>query len=206
MPCPTGSGEPLAAPPQADADTDPAARARRSAPPGAAARPATARLFLALWPDAAVRAALGAQQSLWHWPEGAAPEAAQRLHLTLHFIGAVALDRLPALRAGLAVAMPPVALEWGRAELWRHGLAVLEPLAVPPALRSLHADLARALQALTLPVESRAFRPHVTLARRAHGAVPPPPAPPWRWDARGYVLVRSHGGAQGGYEVLERWP
>jgi len=69
----------------------------------------------------------------------------------------------------------------------------------------LHAALRRELVVLDLPVEARPCRAHVTLARRARGAKPPPQGPALRWriDA-GFVLVRAlPGGA--GYEVLERF-
>jgi len=54
-------------------------------------------------------------------------------------------------------------------------------------------------------VDERPYRPHVTLARRARGAPPPPTGADLRWRvAGGYVLARSlPGGA--GYEILHRF-
>jgi RNA 2',3'-cyclic 3'-phosphodiesterase len=161
-----------------------------------------ARLFLALWPDTAVRTGLVALQSRWAWPAGAAVTPAERLHVTLHFIGAVARERLPELEAGLAVPCPPFELSFGAPALWPHGLAVLLPAAPPPALPALHERLAGALQALALPVEARAFKPHVTFARRAGGATRPPAAPALRWPVAGYALVES----ERGYRVLKHYP
>jgi 2'-5' RNA ligase len=58
----------------------------------------------------------------------------------------------------------------------------------------LHAELAQALRTLDLPVERRGFRPHVTLARHAAGASPPPDPMPVQWTLRDPVLVQSAGG------------
>lgn len=160
------------------------------------------RLFLALWPPPPAVAQLQALQQAWGWPAGAAPVPAQRLHLTLQFLGAVPPARLPALEAALPPAGEPCRLEAAQPRCWPGGLAVLE-LAAPPRLQALHAALARALQALELPVDARPWRPHVTLARRVAPCTPPAPAglPPWdAWAVDGgYALVAS--GAQG-YRTL----
>lgn len=167
----------------------------------------TARLFLALWPPTEVRLSLETLRRGWSWPPRAAPVRGDRLHLTLHFLGNVPVERLDAFAHALDVPAEPLALDLAGAtpRLWPGGLAVLE-FAPPPALLRLHAALADALAGLGWPVESRRYRPHVTLARRAAGARPPPegaPAPAW-WQAdRGYVLVRSSPAR--GYEVLRSY-
>ncbi|MES2153412.1 MAG: 2'-5' RNA ligase family protein [Pseudomonadota bacterium] len=56
-----------------------------------------ARLFLALWPGAAVRAQLGERRDDWRWPRAASPVADGRLHLTLHFLGEVERARVAPL-------------------------------------------------------------------------------------------------------------
>lgn len=162
----------------------------------------TARLFLALWPDAASLRALAAWQAGWVWPQGAAVVAPSQLHLTLHFIGATPEARVPDLVRGLALPMRPFELTLDRAEVWPRGLAVLRPATPPPPLQDLHAQLREALQRMALPVQDRAFRPHVTLARKAAGAVPPIEPPALRWRVCGYVLVQS----RGGYHGLAHYP
>lgn len=161
-----------------------------------------ARLFVALWPDAAALRALAAWQARWAWPRGAAVVAPAQLHLTLHFIGAVPTGRLTELALGLARPMHPFELDLDRTELWPQGLAVLRPDAVPAALTALHTELQAALQQLALPVQARAFRPHVTLARRATGALPPSEPATLQWSVRGYALVQS----RSGYQTLAHYP
>ena len=63
----------------------------------------------------------------------------------------------------------------------------------------LHGRLTQALVALGLTPETRAYRPHVTMARRAGGAALPPAGPVIEWDVKGYALVESRNGT---YTVL----
>ena len=165
----------------------------------------SARLFLALWPTPAVRAGLLAWRDVFEWPEGASPVAADELHLTLHFIGAVPRAALDELLPMFAVPMPAFELRFGRPELWHGGLAVLRPHAVPDALLQLHAALRGVLEGAALRTETRPFRPHVTLARRAHGARVGAPAPPVRWRVHGHALVESRPGPAGRYGVVQRY-
>ena len=163
--------------------------------------PGSARLFIALWPDDPVRRALGA----WVVPgpgAGTKPVARERLHLTLHFMASVPNDRLPALRAALQLPFQPFELHFSRCECWPGGLLVAPPDESPPALAGLHADLGDRLRRLGVPVETRRYRPHITLARRFAGP-PPGPAPvPLCWDVGSYALVLSRAHQGGGYEVL----
>jgi RNA 2',3'-cyclic 3'-phosphodiesterase len=162
------------------------------------------RLFTALWPPDPVRAAIANWQARWEWPRAAAPVRPERLHITLHFLGEVPVARFADLARALRVPFEPFELALGTGEVWPSGVAVLQPHAVPPALARLHAALGARLAMHAWPLDARPYRPHVTLARRAHGARPPPEGPGLRWPAGdGYVLVRSlPGGA--GYEVIER--
>ena len=165
-----------------------------------------ARLFLTLWPDDAVRAALAAQRDRWQWPRGATPVASARLHLTLHFIGDVARERIAPLCAALAAPFRPFELTLGVPRLWPHGIAVLEPLTLAPALVTLQRDLGAALTAAGLAPEARPFRPHVTLARRAAGAMCPADGPLLQWRVGHYALMESTPGPTGGYTLLTAWP
>jgi 2'-5' RNA ligase len=95
-------------------------------------------------------------------------------------------------------------LEFGCAALWAQGIAVLEPLMVPPGLLALHAALARTLQSIGVRTDERPFRPHVTLARHAQGASLPAEGARWSWPVDGYALVHSVRETPVRYEVLQR--
>jgi len=159
------------------------------------------RLFTALWPDAAVRARLAAESDAWRWPPRARRVAAAKMHLTLHFIGAFARDRVDALAAALATVEPAPgsALRATRREVWRGGIAVLL-FAEDAALRALHAALGAVVAGFGVALDPRPFSPHVTFARGARGAAPPLLPPELAWQARGFALVESAAG--GDYRVL----
>ncbi|WP_313951505.1 RNA 2',3'-cyclic phosphodiesterase [Accumulibacter sp.] len=162
-------------------------------------------MFLALWPAPDERAQLVHYQQQWTWPRESSPITADRLHLTLHFLGTVARERVAELAARLQVPTTVCELCLTRAEIWPRGLAVLRTSEPPAALIELHVRLAEALRALDLSVETRRFRPHVTLARRAAGASPPAEPPRLHWRIGSYCLVESVPGAGGGYHVVRHY-
>ena len=163
------------------------------------------RLFIALWPPDDVRAAIAQWQSQWQWPERASLVPPEQLHITLHFIGEVAPQRV----ADLKYVLQPVParsfdLHFVRGDVWQHGVAVMRPDHLPTPLRGLQARIGLALARLGLPVDARPWRPHVTLARRATGAKVPPP-PNLFWAAQGgFALVQTLPGGRG-YDILERF-
>jgi 2'-5' RNA ligase len=160
------------------------------------------RLFVGLWPDADTRDALQASAGTWSWPAGARCTPPERLHLTVHFLGAVPADRLAALREALRVPWSGCVLEFDRAMVWPGGIAVLEASRVPAALADLHGALAARLPGLGLPVDPRPWRPHVTLARKAAGAHPPAQHAALRWPAGPQVLLVQSLPGGGGYVPL----
>ncbi len=166
----------------------------------------TSRLFIALFPDAAARDEIAAWRDAWTWPRAATPVKTGRLHVTLHFLGDVKQERIAALAAALRVPFTPFTLRFDHAALWPHGIAVLEPAALPNALLALHASLGATVRDLGLPVDDRPFRPHVTLARRANGAVPPVAAGQIVWPVARYALMSSTLGADGAYTLLGTAP
>lgn len=165
----------------------------------------TARVFIALWPDADVREQLRAWRDGCAWPKSASPVRTEQLHATLHFLGSVPRDRLPELAAGLEVPFAPFELRLNHAEVWHGGVAVLAPDVVPEPLLALHGALGEALERLALQLEARPYRPHVTLARRAGREPGPIQGPPIRWQIDGYALIESKSGDGSGYSVLRSY-
>lgn len=165
----------------------------------------TARLFLALWPSPRIQAALLDYQKPWYWNSGASLVRPENLHLTLHFMGNVPRGRLTLLIKGLAVPFAPFTLAFGQSDLWLSGMAVLEPQTRPADFRQLHDTLGETLQRLELPVESREFRPHITLARRAGDALPTAYKLELHWPVHHYALVESVAGPTGQYRLLQRY-
>ncbi len=161
-----------------------------------------ARLFLALLPGPAQQPALAAHRDQWLWHGDEAVYATADWHITLHFLGPVPRSRLAELVQALHLPMAPCVLEFGTAQIWRKDLAVLCPLSVPDALLQLHLDLGMKLQDLGLPVESRTYRPHVTLARHAGNAIAPAQPASFSWPVTAYALMESTGDTLRRYRVL----
>lgn len=161
----------------------------------------TGRLFVALWPDAAAREGLVAWQRAVAWPERARPTPPRDLHLTLVFVGSLAGDRLGEVVEACAVEPGDAALQLDRFEVWRGGIAVLVPSAVPAALLDWQARIAAALRERGLPFDERPWRPHVTLARRGQGATLAAAPAPVHWHAKDHALAVRDGPH---YRVLAR--
>jgi 2'-5' RNA ligase len=164
--------------------------------------PRAFRLFLALWPDDAVRHAIGEHARAWSLPSDCVRYGPLDWHVTLHFLGSVPTERVPEIAAGVDVPLEPFELALDQPLMWPRGLAVVIASQVPPALKVLHDRLGHALRDMEQAVELRPYRPHLTLARRADGAVRPRAAAPVVWPVRSFALVVSTGRTDHRYEVL----
>jgi 2'-5' RNA ligase len=143
------------------------------------------RLFIAVDPDAALGRAIGtlmdrAQAALMkRGSVQASWAAADRVHLTLHFLGETDESRVPALVDAVArpIDVPPFDLEFGGLGVFpSHGRPRVLWLGVrrgQEALGRVQQEIGRRLTALKFPIDARPFAPHVTLARFRE----PSPAP-----------------------------
>ena len=178
-------------------------------PAPAATKPARLRVFFALWPGAATAAALHARARALHAECGGRVMRRDTIHLTLAFLGDVAVPRLAALEAvAQSVRGERFVLELDRVGSWR-GNRILWAGSVkgPAALPAMAEALAAGLREAGFELEARAFNPHVTLVRNA--ARPPRVVEmaPLRWPVASFVLVASEREAGGAhYRVLGRWP
>ncbi len=168
-----------------------------------------ARLFFALWPDPATRAALAVATRYAHTLYGGRATRADTLHLTLRFLGDVAPARIAPLCAGAAgIRAMAFTLTLDHIDCWRHNhIACLGVSEVPAPLSGLVAALEALAVAAGLCAETRPFRPHVTLVRRATCGQENPAPQNLLWTARDFVLVRSSLRAEGArYQQIGRWP
>ncbi|MDQ0917157.1 RNA 2',3'-cyclic phosphodiesterase [Paenibacillus sp. V4I5] len=148
----------------------------------------------------------------------------QDVHVTLSFLGDASAETAEALAADLrqlAAAALPLTLH-------AEGLGVFGPPAAPSilwaglagdldALAALQREVAGVCARHGFPAEARAYRPHLTLARRYRTAAGPfkrsalaaagAPAGGWpAWRVEDIVLYRSHLGRQPAYEPLNVLP
>lgn len=176
---------------------------RRNDMKNLSADPHFPRLFYALWPDAATRTALAA----WQASLGGKPTRADKLHLTLAFLGQRPAGELPALLALLdTLPARAMALEFDHVGHFPRLAIAWAGLRQPsPALLALRTACMGTLAAQSLAprFEHDRFTPHVTLARQA------PPLPqaqayaPVLWQASELVLVESLK-SSGDYRILAR--
>ena len=176
------------------------------------------RLFVALRPPPPIRAALSAAMDgilRARWQDD------EQIHLTLRYIGEV--DRHVAEEVVLALghvhsAPIDVALA-GVGGFDKKGRIDALWAGVTPhdALAALHRKIDHALIRVGLAPESRAYLPHVTLARMSRNAGFGPEIDLWLAAHAGLTsptfrlehltLFESHlGGEAARYEVVERWP
>lgn len=172
------------------------------------------RLFAALRPPEPVRDALiDTMEAL----DNARWQADEQLHLTLRFIGEVDNRRAEDVATALSrVRTVPFPVELsGVGHFARRGMptAIWARVAPTPELAALQRQVEHACRAAGLPPETRAFVPHVTIARLDRSAAP---IGGWiarhntlraRWLVRGFALYESRiGHAGAAYVEIERFP
>jgi 2'-5' RNA ligase len=171
------------------------------------------RLFFALWPDDVVRQRISALTREAVAESRGRPTSIANLHVTVIFLGEVAEERLPSVRAaGAGTQAEPFDLEFDAIEVWkRSGVLSLTARETPPALLDLVEQLRFRLLEAQFNLRPEDYRPHVTLARRVLRRNLRRAIPAIRWHVRDFALVESRPKlderADGSsYTVLERWP
>lgn len=155
------------------------------------------RLFFAVWPDDQQRQRIHQLTRKVVKHSGGKPIIEDNLHLTLAFLGDVEVaDSARTAAAGVVQTEFEFSLDrYGyfapARSLW------LGPAALPQALMDLQAQLWDRLTAAGFRRDSKPFRPHVTLARKA-------PAPrairspqPLAWQVREFALIQSETAPEG---------
>ena len=177
-------------------------------PDGASQTPDRIRAFFALVPEDSVRLQfLALARDVARRSRGRAISG-EHVHLTLAFLGDVSTESVGRLRA-IGDAMPQVgaALAFDTLGAWRaSGVAWVAPSVLPAALATLHGQLHGALTEAAFPLESRPFRPHVTLARRCVQPHPRQQSTPIHWSVRKMCLIGSELRAEGPvHTTLAEW-
>jgi 2'-5' RNA ligase len=175
-------------------------------------RPATARVFFALWPPAEVADRLAAMADDAAHRFGGRATRRETIHLTLAFLGDVPESRLAEL-AEVAAGVQGAAFELSLDHLgyWQHNHLLWAGGKKPAALNALHGALSKALVGNGFKVdgEGRNFVPHVTLVRK----LPPAcqlaaeqemPLPALAWPCQRFFLVRSRLSSSGSEYLILR--
>jgi 2'-5' RNA ligase len=160
------------------------------------------RLFFAAWPPEQTAAAL----ARWAGPLEGRPTPAEKIHLTLAFLGDAQPER--AVAAARRVQGRAHALPIEVAEYWRHNQIVWAgPRETPAALAALVERLHFELYRAEFILERRPFAAHVTLVRKASRPKALAPLPAVEWPVDEMVLVGSSVSSKGStYAIVERFP
>lgn len=166
------------------------------------------RLFFALWPDDAVRAALAEWATTLHRACGGRPTRPGNLHMTLAFLGDTELARCTELKRVAGGVMPRrFELRVDQPGYWKHNrIAWAGASENPPELAGMVGALREALTEASFRFDAKPFVAHVTLLRKATPPAEMPLLPPIVWRGNGFALVRSVPGARGSdYVVDGQW-
>jgi len=166
------------------------------------------RLFFALWPDESVREqiALAAASVLTHPQASVVP--IDNYHLTIAFLGAVSPATVPdIITSAHSVRFAPFELVLQQGGYWQRARVTwLAPAGCPQSLATLVDDLWNKLAGLGLTLDSRQFRPHLTLAQDADEVASVQLMAPLRWRVQSFALLESTPGSVGPvYSVLEEF-
>lgn len=173
------------------------------------------RIFLALWPDDAMRQQLyEAQKKLKRDPElrpvlqSARSVIPDNIHMSLHFIGSVSLDVLQSLEVCLdEVRCKSFAMSVSTAGCFpRSRVFWLGLKNIPPELAELERQTAACVQQCIEDYRRLPYRAHITLFRKAKTSLELEGLPEINWRVKSFALVESKTCPEGvQYHVLKEW-
>jgi 2'-5' RNA ligase len=167
--------------------------------------PQSARLFFALWPSAAMQAALAAAadpavSEAEKADSGVRRMPAENFHLTLAFLGTVPLARLAEVKGLTSRCAPdaPIEIMLDGIEHWRKSQVLCATSSdTPPAAVVLAETLKRLLIEQGFSPDLKPFRAHATVARKVKRAPRALHIEPVRWSFDSVHLVESKTGPTG---------
>jgi len=151
------------------------------------------RIFFALWPNDPQREQL--QNTISPIVQAIEGTVVKRSnwHVTLAFVGEYPERLISELQmAAAAIAFEPFRSSFDKAKYWTQAkVAVLTPTSISPELERLVGALNTVMSDAGLVVPTRAYRPHITIARRARPFETRRLAQPARLEWSGVELVES---------------
>lgn len=164
------------------------------------------RLFLALWPDHRIRSELEKMIENLD-PLKLKKVNPENLHVTLVFIGSVEDTMVSMINQRMStISAKAFTVAFDELCYWRKPKVLCLTSAFPPAeIMRLAETINISLSDLDFKLDTRPYRPHVTLARKARYR-PELEFPPVQWHANSFCLVESVTHSEGVfYQVIRTW-
>jgi 2'-5' RNA ligase len=174
-------------------------------------REPTQRLFFALWPEEELRSVFARATCKAARACGGRPVPIGSLHVTLAFLGPVAVSRIPGLGAiarEVAAKLPPLALTFDCLEHWpKSQLLCAAASEAVPQVAALAEELKRQTAGGGFTPDLKPFRAHVTVARKVvRAACCLHEMRAVRWVAADFTLMSSRTDPEGpAYSVVESY-
>ncbi|MDH5389364.1 MAG: RNA 2',3'-cyclic phosphodiesterase [Gammaproteobacteria bacterium] len=171
----------------------------------------TKRVFIALLPDAVVREKFTAlQQQLGREKLLGKAKAVDcnNLHMTLHFIGAISIEKLRALEVSLdSVRCKAFNFDVNTVGCFpKPGVFWLGMKNIPPELEELERQTATCVQQCIEGYQPIPYRPHITLFRKARLSLDKEILPEINWQVKSFALMESKSSSDGvQYHMLKEW-
>lgn len=164
------------------------------------------KLFFALWPSNKVRKKMEmVNQSIKE--NGIKKVKPDNLHVTLVFLGNVDAESEVMIRESVEhINVQPFVLYFDQLDYWRKPrILCLSTQQYDPQLLVLVNALKSRVEPCGVKTEERPYKPHITLARKAHKLININVLP-IEWQAHAFCLVQSSSTTNGiHYQVLQRW-
>ena len=170
--------------------------------------PQSARLFFAIQPAHKIQKQLGnvAKKQALKW--GGRSIKPENIHLTLLFLGKTDGNKIDALHAAVRnINETNFNLTIQRTRFWKRNQIITAQAEIyPPALFSLVDTIKKALHNAGFEFDDRAYKPHITLVRKATHHIPAELQEPIEWPVKEWLLMQSKQTDQGiRYMILSRW-
>jgi 2'-5' RNA ligase len=166
------------------------------------------RVFFAIFPNQSVQTQLAHQAELLEPACGGHKIKTQHLHLTLLFLGNVAMHHIDTLRQTMKN-VSAQAFEFNLEEIcyWKQNkILYMQAKPFPGELFSFVNLLRNTISLAGFLFDVRAFKPHVTIIRKAAHPVKAHLTHPIKWQVNQWFLVQSEQIAQGvNYIALDQW-
>ncbi len=153
----------------------------------------TVRVFFALWPDHAIQKQFAHLAKTLVLTSGGRQVKTQNIHLTLAFLGNVAINRLPELQSAVCnVTAQAFSLSIQKTHFWKRNRIIhAYAESFPAELFSLVDALRNALSTAEFTVDQRTYKPHITLIRNAKIHTDIDLIQPIQWHAKQWCLIQS---------------